>query len=370
MAVRRGRLYGPGQAECIVVLEASWRCNDVEVVRHVLYVSGDQMSLATEARFVSEQALHDAVATFPELIPHERFGLGRLTVLAREFPCAAGFIDLLLVDEFGRLIICEVKKGTENADVRKVIAQMLDYGAALWKTDIDAFERAVSQCEPRSGETLAGTVTAKYGILTEPEAFRLRVAQCLADGDLVFLYVVRDLDPRTERVVDYLTTRPRIPLFVVEVDNFVADGASVLVPRAVGVPSWVTGEPSGPAVENPDADEVMRLMDDFASSARIETQEAATGRRYYTRLADAYTGVYRTSRGTEIGLAGLERAGHTDVANAVRHAMRSAGLTLSDGVQWPMYRCSVIRDHWSALAASALPMYFGVVPVGSDSNAD
>jgi hypothetical protein len=33
----------------------------------------------------------------------------------------------------------------------------------------------------------------------------------------VFLYVVRDLDRRTERVIEYLTTRPRIPLFVVEV---------------------------------------------------------------------------------------------------------------------------------------------------------
>jgi hypothetical protein len=99
------------------------------------------MSLATEARFVSEQQLHDAVAEFPELIPHDRFGLGRLTVLAREFPCAAGYIDLLLVDEFGRLVVCEVKKGAENADVRRVIAQMLDYGAALWQTDIDASKR-------------------------------------------------------------------------------------------------------------------------------------------------------------------------------------------------------------------------------------
>ncbi len=98
------------------------------------------MSLATEARFVSEQQLHDAIAAYPELIPHARFGLGRLTVLAREFSCASGYIDLLLADEFGRLVICEIKKGAENSDVRRVIAQMLDYGAALWQTDVDTFE--------------------------------------------------------------------------------------------------------------------------------------------------------------------------------------------------------------------------------------
>lgn len=207
--------------------------------RRALYVLGESMSLATEQRFVSEQQLHDAVAAYPELIPHERFGLGRLTVLAREFGCAAGWIDLVLVDEFGRLVICEIKKGAENADVRRVIAQMLDYGAALWQMDLDSFEDAVGRCEPRSGESLAGSVVAKLGTINEPEAFRLRVGQCLADGDFVFLYVVRDLDRRTERVIEYLTARPRMPFFVVEVDNFGTGDASLLVPRAVGVPGWV-----------------------------------------------------------------------------------------------------------------------------------
>ena len=46
---------------------AAWE--DERVERHTLHVSGTRMSLATEARFVSEQQLHDAVAEFPELIP-------------------------------------------------------------------------------------------------------------------------------------------------------------------------------------------------------------------------------------------------------------------------------------------------------------
>ena len=58
---------------------------------------------------MSEQQLHDAIASYPEVIPHGQFDLGRLTVLAREFGCASGYVDLLLVDEFGRLVICEIK---------------------------------------------------------------------------------------------------------------------------------------------------------------------------------------------------------------------------------------------------------------------
>ena len=278
---------------------------------------------------------------------------------------------MLLVDEFGRLVVCEVKKGAENADVRRVIAQMLDYGAALWQTDIDAFETAVAHCEPRTGETLAGAVTAKLGSLEEPEAFRLQVAQCLADGDLVFLYVVHDLDPRTERVVDYLTTRPKIPLFVMEVDNYRTGDSSLLVPRAVGVPAWVTSRPATlTPTGDPNADEVMRLMDGLALSLGVETRESATGRRYYSTLGDAYVGVYRSSRGTEIGLDGLEKAGHADVALAVRDALRSSGLSVRDGVKWPMFRCDAIRERWSTLSATAFPLFFGVRRPATDAGSD
>lgn len=48
-----------------------------------------------QTRVASEQAPHDAVAIVRELNPNERFGLGRLAVLARWLPYAAGFIDLL-----------------------------------------------------------------------------------------------------------------------------------------------------------------------------------------------------------------------------------------------------------------------------------
>ncbi len=135
---------------------------------------------------------------------------------------------------------------------------------------------------------------AKLGALAEPEAFRLRIGQCLADGDFVFLYVVRDLDPRTERVIDYLTSRPRIPLFVVEVDNYLAGRASVLVPRAVGVPPWVTtAATADTTVSDSHADALMLLMDQLAEQLHVEVRHAATGKRYYSHLGDAYIGVYR-----------------------------------------------------------------------------
>ena len=181
----------------------------------------------------------------PEFIPHDRFGLGRLTVLRREFPCAAGYIDLLLVDEFGRFEMFEVKKGTKNADVSHVIAQMLDYGAALWQTDIDAFETAVAHCEPRDGRNARRIRSPRNsGRSRNPRRSGSKLLSAWPTAISCSSTSVRDLDPRTERVVDYLTTRPKIPLFVMEVDNyrrFVAVGSKGS--RSAGVGHEQAGNP-------------------------------------------------------------------------------------------------------------------------------
>lgn len=52
--------------------------------------------------------------------------------LGSEVPLESGSLDLLLADAHGRLALCEFKKGSENPDLRKVTAQILDNGASLW----------------------------------------------------------------------------------------------------------------------------------------------------------------------------------------------------------------------------------------------
>src|ERR1039458_3581139 len=54
----------------------------------------------------------------------------------------SGYADLVLVDAYGQLCLVEVKK-EGNPDTRRVIAQLLDYAAALWQMSVDDFERAV-----------------------------------------------------------------------------------------------------------------------------------------------------------------------------------------------------------------------------------
>jgi hypothetical protein len=58
----------------------------------------------------------------------------------------------------------------------------------------------------------------------------------------VFLYVGRDLDERTRRIMTFLAEGARMTFFAVEIDHFHAGDAhtSVLVPRTAFVPSWVS----------------------------------------------------------------------------------------------------------------------------------
>lgn len=55
----------------------------------------------------------------------------RLLVLAREFNTNSGPLDAVGIDKEGEIYLIETKL-YKNADKRKVVAQVLDYGAALW----------------------------------------------------------------------------------------------------------------------------------------------------------------------------------------------------------------------------------------------
>ena len=105
--------------------------------RRILRVDGSGISVAREVRFGSEAELHEAVAAHLEVLPNEDFGLGPLVPLAVELDLGAGPMDLLAADAMGRLAIVEFKRGTENPDVRQVVAQLLHYGATLWRQDYD-----------------------------------------------------------------------------------------------------------------------------------------------------------------------------------------------------------------------------------------
>ena len=95
-----------------------------------------------ETPLPSEADLHDVLTSHPELLPAEDIGLGQVVVVGQESGLASGYADLVYLDQNGQICLVEVKK-EGNPDTRRVVAQLLDYAAALWGKSLEEFERDV-----------------------------------------------------------------------------------------------------------------------------------------------------------------------------------------------------------------------------------
>ena len=347
------------------------------MTRRILQLDGAKVSVSTESRFATEQALHAAVAAHPEVLPSEDIGLGPLISLGTELSFGAGPLDLLAADPQGRLVIVEFKRGTENPDVRKVVAQVLDYGASLWRTSYDEVSRRCAGADGRAVPDLAAIAAAgcaRLDVPFDPDVFRAGVEAELDSGEFVFLYVGRDLDERTRRIMTYLAEGPRMKFFAVEVDYFRAGDSpsAVLVPRTAFVPSWVTEPSAAPgsstaalASAPPEFHQLLSLMDDFAADHGLIVSTGKTGRNYRPhRTPDGAppasgVGIYSTGRGAEFNLQVFRELGRDDLADDILRRIGELTGDIPTAAQWPTLTWELLARDWDLARATLLEPYFG-----------
>jgi hypothetical protein len=327
--------------------------------------------VAHEARFVSEAQLHQAIAAHAEVLPCEDVGLGPLVAVANELELGGGYMDLLAVDANGRFVIVEFKRGVENPDVRKVVAQVLDYGSCLWGMSYDDLEQRCRTRRPGFGDTLAMHVEDTLRQLNEPfdeDVFRDGSAKCLQDGSFVFLYVGRDMDERTRRIMRYLADGARMTFFALEVDHFNAGDThtSVLVPRTAFVPSWVMKpDVDGGTSPPPQKDtlDLLAKMDGLALEKHLTVANRRAGRVYLPRTlepvkyANSGVGVYSSQRGMEVNLSVFRAYGEDAVAESLGATIGKL-TSVRAGLDWPAVPCAVVVSNWASLRDDVIVPYF------------
>lgn len=99
----------------------------------MLFIKNEKnLSEIKETTYDKEDQMQEYIYENPQILPIEELtGNKKLIVLLRELSTNYGRLDWLGIDEAGNVYIIETKL-LRNPDRRNVIAQLLDYGVALW----------------------------------------------------------------------------------------------------------------------------------------------------------------------------------------------------------------------------------------------
>lgn len=157
-----------------------------------------------------EHRLRDLIFYNPAILPvHELDpGFGRIVAVTRELNVpGVGFIDVVLIDERGRLVIVECKLWRNPQARREVVGQILDYARELARFSYDDLQREVSSSTKRQGNVLYDLVCEAGGEMEEA-SFVDRVSRDLRAGRFLLLIVGDGITEGTRRIGEYLRAQP------------------------------------------------------------------------------------------------------------------------------------------------------------------
>ncbi len=200
--------------------------------------SGKNAQKVERSRIEQEDYLQQYTLDNPEVIPlYDIKENIRLLILAREFSTNSGPIDAIGIDKDGEIYIVETKL-YKNPDKRTVVAQALDYGAALWRhsNDFDHFIDTLNQSVQKVfGMTLSEKIEAFFGLSPEEITGLLEgVKKNLADGVMHFVVLMDSLDDRLKDLVLYVNQNSQFDIYIVELDYYKHEEYEIIIPKIYG----------------------------------------------------------------------------------------------------------------------------------------
>jgi hypothetical protein len=157
-----------------------------------------------------EATLRDLIADHPEILPVHDLdpSYGRLVTVTKELSIpGVGFVDVVLIDEHGRLVVVECKLWRNPQARREVVGQILDYARELSRFGYEDLQRQVSIATRRQGNVLYALACEAGGTLDEAE-FVDRVTRDLAAGRFLLLVAGDGIAEGTRRIGEYLRAQP------------------------------------------------------------------------------------------------------------------------------------------------------------------
>lgn len=188
--------------------------------------------------FGDEAELQQYLHENPEVIPLNDIDEDiRLLILAREFQTESGPIDAIGVDADGHLYLIETKL-YKNQDKRHVVAQVLDYGASLWRHygDFDSFRAVLEQkVQEKWKVSLEEKLSTFFSLAPEdvPELLS-SMRTGLDEGSFKFVVLMDQLHDRLKDLIRFINRYSTFGLYAVEVEYYKHENYEIMIPRLFG----------------------------------------------------------------------------------------------------------------------------------------
>lgn len=191
-----------------------------------------------ESRFSKERSLQEYIEENPEVLPIDEIEEdASFMVASREFPTKSGPIDALGFDQNGTIYLVETKL-FKNSDKRQVMAQIMDYGASLWKhyNDFITFrDRLDRYNEEKLGNSLDERIIEEFDIEEEDlNDFYERLRNSLGDGNFKFVIYMDKLSDRLKNLITFMNQNSKFDVYAVECDYYEFEDYQLLIPNLYG----------------------------------------------------------------------------------------------------------------------------------------
>lgn len=221
------------------VRSAEGKLNQVDSITPMSIIfsqNGKNAKRLERAPIQTEDYLQRYIHDNPESLPLQELKEGiRLLNIAREFPTNSGPIDLISIDQDADIYIVETKL-YKNTDKRRVIAQILDYGAALWNCGATAFMDSLENAViSQFNMGLRAKLEEHYSMdsVAVDEYLNL-LQQKASEGRFRFIVLMDQLDTRLKDLISFINSNSRFDIFGIELDFYQHQDFEIIIPNLYG----------------------------------------------------------------------------------------------------------------------------------------
>ncbi|MFW6110272.1 MAG: hypothetical protein ACOC6Q_02505 [Patescibacteria group bacterium] len=294
----------------------------------------------TQRSYKDEAELQDIIYEDPRIIPINEISEDRkeIKIAIKEFGLpGTGSSDIIGIDEDGKITIIEAKLAVNPEIKRKVIGQILEYAAFLWRKTYEQFDSVI---EEKNGKPLLDLMADLVEDQNwSEEEFRKAVGTNLYNGDFSLFILVDDVDDSLKRILEFINSSsfsgPQIYALAARYFKD-AEGSEFLIPQIYGVNIKQTEAREEQSSKRKKWDK-QELVDQ--AGARLENKELSLFKKLYELFEEL--GEIKFGSGVETGTFGLAPKGKPH--NPTIWTVDTKGLVRL-GLGWLVSRNSISEE--------------------------